>query len=301
MRGVQIRSLRHLSGGPGFPEESARLPKDVSNLSRVMLERVFAEEEKAGRPLKFSRFFVCTTTPDRLCPSLGQMLQSMFPTVLSRVPTHDIVQGCAASITTLSLAAEWVAATGSRVLFLAADTAGRAVSTRSSLHSGFSDGAFGCVIEPTEDASKGLLKHCTIHYSDVRDVVLVELGHRTRDLLKDLKDQDLEDALGLKFDRRKALQLAGQAKAFSEEFFEGQSPADHVILHQVNPKILEEVRKDAFAKQPGFIDRSHEVGNCGVATVGVVLSLHWDQVQGRKVFLCSFGTGGVITGSYWQL
>jgi len=282
----------------------------VTAIAKNLLDRLLEQEVQVNPRLEFTHFFVVTSCPETLSPSLGQTLQAAFPKVLSRVPTHDFVQGCAGSVTNLSLAAELAQLKSGRILFLAVEAASEAVSERSELYPGFSDGGFACVIDATQGGAMRLLKSATIQYPEVRDTVLVELGHRSRQKIHDQlarNDFDLhaalrqvEDALGLKFDRRKALKLASHAGGFATEFFADQEEPEFLILHQVNPRILEDVRAKVFARYPGFIDESAEVGNCGVASVGVVLSKNWTQVQGKRVFLCSFGTGGVISGSYWQ-
>ena len=49
-----------------------------------------------------------------------------------------------------------------------------------------------------------------------------------------------------------------------------------------------------------FINVSKITGNCGVASVGVALDMIKKDIDNRKLMLCSFGTGGVITAGLWQ-
>jgi len=43
-----------------------------------------------------------------------------------------------------------------------------------------------------------------------------------------------------------------------------------------------------------------QTGNCGCATTGIVLNAIKDEIENKKLMLCSFGTGGVITAALWQ-
>ncbi len=73
-----------------------------------------------------------------------------------------------------------------------------------------------------------------------------------------------------------------------------------MILHQVNPLILKHLKSVFKRYQIEFIDVSALTGNCGAASVGIALTLIRDRIENKKVFLCSFGTGGVITAGLWQ-
>jgi 3-oxoacyl-[acyl-carrier-protein] synthase III len=71
-------------------------------------------------------------------------------------------------------------------------------------------------------------------------------------------------------------------------------------LHQVNPEILKHLRS-VFAKYDiEFVDGSDLTGNCGAASVGIALHHVKNMMKGKKILLCSFGTGGVITAGLWQ-
>lgn len=301
------------------------LPPECFAMGEALWRHVLDARQRRGASTAFGRIIVATSAPDRLSPSLAQMLQARFPELLSKVPALDLVQGCAGSVSGLCLAAEWADAFKKPVLFLAVDAASRATSPWAELNAGFGDGAFACVVAPCRgsDASDAtpLLKHCVTQFSDVRDVVLVGLGHHTRSLVQDDKLQaafgtrdtvprkrvedwarELEDGFGLVFNRKLALRLVDHARGFVREFFEGLPKPDRVVLHQVNPRILDEVEKRVFPRSEGyrgFENHAEEIGNCGASSAGLVLGRVWKP--GERVFLCSFGTGGVISGSLWQL
>lgn len=313
----------HTQPVPESPAYWVRGPvaSSCSAMGEALLEKILNSRKQRGATLKFGKFIAATSAPDRLSPSLAQTLQTRFPEELARTPSLDLVQGCAGSVSGLCLAAEWAQAYQKPVLFLAVDAASRATSPWSELNSGFGDGAFACVVEPQAPGiALGLTKHCVTQFGDVRDVVLVGLGHHTRSLVQEDKLQakfgaqtsiprslveswarDLEDGLGLAFNRKLAMRLVEHARAFVQEFFEGVEKPDRVVLHQVNPRILDEVERRVFPAAEGyrgFENQAAEVGNCGAASVGLVFGRVWRP--GERVFLCSFGTGGVISGSLWQ-
>jgi hypothetical protein len=49
-----------------------------------------------------------------------------------------------------------------------------------------------------------------------------------------------------------------------------------------------------------FINEAEVTGNCGASTTGVVLYRIREKLEGKKIMICSFGTGGVITAGLWQ-
>ena len=80
---------------------------------------------------------------------------------------------------------------------------------------------------------------------------------------------------------------------------ESETP-DILILHQVNPIIMNHL-EDAFKKYDlRFVNIADKMGNCGAASVGIALNEIKDEIINQKVMLCSFGTGGVITAGLWQ-
>jgi 3-oxoacyl-[acyl-carrier-protein] synthase III len=89
-------------------------------------------------------------------------------------------------------------------------------------------------------------------------------------------------------------------KLFYLEFVNEAAAPDIMILHQVNPLIVNHL-KIIFSKyKTEFVDVSAVTGNCGAASVGIALDKVKDTIHNKKVLLCSFGTGGVITAGLWQ-
>jgi prolipoprotein diacylglyceryltransferase len=75
---------------------------------------------------------------------------------------------------------------------------------------------------------------------------------------------------------------------------------DIIVFHQVNPDIVKILRKLFSSKQCEVVDFSEIVGNCGAASFGIAMNMIQDKLNHEKVFLCSFGTGGVISAGLWQ-
>jgi 3-oxoacyl-[acyl-carrier-protein] synthase III len=91
-----------------------------------------------------------------------------------------------------------------------------------------------------------------------------------------------------------------EAEKFYLDFIEQTGHPDILILHQVNVPIINHLEK-VFAKYPiRFINKAKETGNCGCATTGILLDQLKNEIRDKKVMICGFGTGGVITAGLWQ-
>ena len=106
--------------------------------------------------------------------------------------------------------------------------------------------------------------------------------------------------LGLRLDNHLAIKLMKEAERFYLDFIEHTGHPDLLILHQVNEPIIDHLEK-VFSKYPiRFINMAKETGNCGCATTGILLNHLKNETKNKKVMICSFGTGGVITAGMWQ-
>jgi 3-oxoacyl-[acyl-carrier-protein] synthase III len=91
-----------------------------------------------------------------------------------------------------------------------------------------------------------------------------------------------------------------EAEGFYLEFIEQTGHPDLLILHQVNELIINHLEK-VFSRYPvRFINIAKQSGNCGCATTGILLHHIQHEIENKKVMICSFGTGGVITAGLWQ-
>jgi 3-oxoacyl-[acyl-carrier-protein] synthase III len=214
----------------------------------------------------------------------------------------DIVQGCGGGVSSMILASQLAELNKSHTLVIAADAAQKATSVSSDVFHVFKNGAFGCTISYTED-QKGLIHYKTCQYKDLFEVVTIRLGQDTVDMIQNNMEDFRTDPrkwLGLRMDNRLALKLMQKAERFYLEFIEKTGHPDILILHQVNVPIIDHLQR-VFEKYPvRFINRADETGNCGCATAGIVLDSIKDEIENKKVMICSFGTGGMIIAGLWQ-
>jgi 3-oxoacyl-[acyl-carrier-protein] synthase III len=250
----------------------------------------------------FSHLVVATSCPDSIAPSLGQCIIERLHSYLGEVCCIDLVQGCAGGVNALILGSQLADINHSSVMVVTADAAQKATSADSSLHSIFSNGASACILKYTVKP-KGLLKYRSRQYLNLSQVVTIKLGHDADDVIRsNLEDmaRDPRKHLGLSMNNGLAIQLMKQAEKFYLDFIGESLQPDILLLHQVNPEILNHLQK-VFSPYPvEFINLAGKVGNCGASTTGVVLHKIYEKIENKKVMICSFGTGGVITAGLWQ-
>ena len=280
-----------------------------SNEMPEQTKQVFSLAERSLRPLissglphHVSHLIAATTCPDSLAPSLGQLIIERFNHSLENCHSIDIVQGCAGGVTAMILGSQLAELNKSSVLVVQADAAKKATSKTKRIHKIFGNGSFACLISYNNSA-KGLLHSKSRQYGGLSEVVTVNLGHDAGEIImKEKKDManDPRKHLGLSMNNILAIRLMRNAEEFYTDFVKETTAPDIMILHQVNPIILRHL-KSVFKKYKlEFVDVSDLTGNCGVASVGIALNSVKDTIQGKKVLLCSFGTGGVITAGLWQ-
>lgn len=275
------------------PEEK----KQVFKLAEEVIRPVF---HKSGYS-RFSTFIITTTCPDSLAPSLGQALADKYNSELGSAQVIDMVQGCAGGVSSMILASQLAECKKEPVLLVNADAAKKATSQTSKIHEIFGNGSFACVVE-CNDHSGGLIHSKSQQYKGLSDVVTVKLGHDADHYIMNKKDItcDPRKHLGLEMNQIMALRLLRKAEDFYNEFVAESEKPDVLLLHQVNPDILMKLEK-LFAKyEVEFINVADQIGNCGSATTGLAFHMTFDQMKDKKVMLCSFGTGGIITAGMWQ-
>jgi IMP cyclohydrolase len=134
-------------------------------------------------------------------------------------------------------------------------------------------------------------------------VVTIALGHDADEIIATHIESIVTDSrkyLGLRLNNYLAIKLMKEAEGFYLSFIEKTGHPDILILHQVNEHIINHLQQ-VFAKYPvRFINMAKQTGNCGCATTGIVLHHLKNEIQNKKVMICSFGTGGVITAGLWQ-
>jgi 3-oxoacyl-[acyl-carrier-protein] synthase III len=250
----------------------------------------------------YSHVLVATSCPDAIAPSLGQCINQHFNDILGSSHTIDIVQGCAGGISALLLASQLSELNKSNILVIAADAAQKATSPSSEVFEVFNNGVFACCVSYTEENYR-MIYHQSRQYKDLYKVVTIGLGHDADAIIAaNIGDMttDPRKHLGLRLNNQLAIKLMKEAEGFYLDFIEQTGHPDLLILHQVNELIINHLEK-VFSKYPvHFINMAKETGNCGCATTGIVLHHLKNEIKNKKVMICSFGTGGVITAGLWQ-
>ncbi len=268
----------------------------VLSLSEYCLDRVFDEK------MEYSHLLVATSCPDSIAPSLGQSLNQCFHPLLSNTHTIDLVQGCAGGVSALILASHLAEFNRSNVLVVTADAARKASSPSSPVYKAFNNGVFASCIS-FSDNNKRLIHSKSKQYKDLHNVVKIGLGHDADEIISENLEEILTDSrkhLGLLLNNHLAIKLMKEAESFYLNFISECGHPDILILHQVNEQIINHLEQ-VFSKYPlRFINIAKMTGNCGCATTGIVLDIIKSEIQNKKVMICSFGTGGLITAGLWQ-
>lgn len=279
-------------------EKILEKPRQVLSLAERTVKSLLSEDTAKN----ISHLVVSTTCPDMLSPSLGQMLNEKFHSIFSNCHTIDVVQGCAGGVTAMVLGSQLAELNRSNVMVVQADAAKKATSQTKYIHKIFGNGSFACMMSHG-NSTKGLLHYKSQQYKGLSEVVTVKLGHDADIIImKEPKDMatDPRKHLGLSLNNSMALQLLRNAETFYKDFVKESTTPDIMVLHQVNPDIMRHLQS-MFAKyKVEFVNGSALTGNCGAASVGIALHNVKDKLQGKKILLCSFGTGGVITAGLWQ-
>ena len=252
--------------------------------------------------ISYSHLFAATSCPDSISPSLGQCINQYYNQSFSRTHTIDIVQGCTGGVSAMIQASQMAEMNRSNVLVIASDAAKKATSVSSEVYSVFKNGVFGCNIFYTAE-NTGLIHYKSYQYKDLFDVVTIRLGHDADAvIMENIREMETDPRkyLGLRLDNNLAIKLMQKAESFYLDFIVHTGHPDILILHQVNVLIINHLQI-VFAKYPvEFINMAEETGNCGCATTGITLNSIKDRIEGKKVMICSFGTGGVIIAGLWQ-
>ena len=281
-------------GKPHLQKESSN---QVFQLAKKVLQPVL--EKNPG--LKFNYFIVTTSCPDALAPSIGQALTDRYNKELGDSHLIDMVQGCAGGVNGMILASKLVESGHSPILLLSVDAAKKATSSQRSIYNIFGNGSFACIIQKSNTSST-LLHSKSKSFKGLSKVVEINLGHDADTIILNNDDIRIDPRLrlGLNMNKSLAIKLLRNAEKFYNEFVEEASKPDILILHQVNPKIISTLSKVFSKYEVEVFDVAEKTGNCGSATTGIAFHMIYEKLAGKKVMICGFGTGGVISAGLWQ-
>jgi len=272
-------------------------PKQVLSLAEKSLLPIL----RVKMPKKLTHLIAATTCPDSIAPSLGQSITQKYHSVFGNCHVIDLVQGCAGGVSALILGSQLAELHKSSVIVVLSDAARKSTSQNSKMMKIFGNGSYACLIT-YENTAKGLMHNKSRQYKDLVDVVSIKLGHDASYVISQELDitKDPRKYLGISINNYLAIKLLRKAKSFFNEFIEESSLPDVIILHQVNPSIVRVLKSVFKPYHCKFVDTSKITGNCGTASIGIALHTIKQESQNKKIFLCSFGTGGVITAGLWQ-
>lgn len=277
-------------------------PKNFNSVSRMAIE-VLSETLEQYDTQKIKILIAITSCPDKVAPSLGQTILDHFKELSRDIQIIDLVQGCSGGANGLILASQLCAAYNSEVLVVASDAALNGVDNSSPLSKVLSNGAFSCIVVPAESDAGLLFKHHQ-YFEGLFDVVDIPVGQNSAPLLSNEKNasENPWEILQIKVNRKKTVQFMQYAESYIQQITNlSQHQPHYAIMHQANPHIMDWLNK-AFAKfNIQSIDMSSEIGNCGTATIGVVLHKKFCELENKIVLLSSFGTGGGINVGIWKL
>lgn len=257
--------------GSDLPEH----PKQVFSLAEKSLRPLL----ESGLPDHVSHLLAATTCPDSLAPSLGQLVIEKFNHSLKNCHSIDIVQGCAGGVTAMILGSQLAEINKSSVLIVQADAAKKATSKSKGINKIFGNGSFAGLIS-YKDSAKGLLHSKSRQYKGLSEVVTVNLGHNTAEIImKEKKDvvSNPRKHLGLSMNNLLAIRLMRNAEEFYIDFVKEAPTPDVMILHQVNPIILRHLESVFKKYKFEFVNVSESTGNCGVASVGIALNSEFSE------------------------
>lgn len=288
----EIKYINALNEPPGKNSDSSgKVFKMANELIRSM--GIFSES--------INYLISATSCPDSLSPSLSQNLCSANPKLLNNTHCFDLVQGCTGGVSAFILGSKLAETKGVSVLVVQSDAAQKATSDKRSYYSIFGNGAFTALLV-NKSTGSCLLYSKSYQVPGLEEIVKIRLGHDADEIIKDQKkvSEDPRYFLGLELDNSMAIKLLKSSKTFYLLFVKESCEPDVLILHQVNPRIIGFLKLFLNDFKGEFIDVSAEIGNCGAATTGIAYYKTQDRLKGKKVLICSFGTGGVITAGLWQ-
>ena len=259
--------------------------------------------ERAGIRLEEIDFIIfATLNPDYMFPGSGVLLQRDLGLSEKEIPALDIRNQCSGFIYGLSIADQFIKTgmyknvllVGSEIHSSGLDFSdeGRDVTVL------FGDGAGAVILQPTEEAGKGVLTthlHADGTHAE-RLAVLAPSGHEKRHISHEMIDDrrvypTMNGRYVFKFAIEKfpeVIQEALQTTGLSTE------DIDMFIPHQANLRISEAVRMRLGLSEDKVHNNIMKYGNTTAASIPIALNEAWELGKvkdGDLVCLAAFGSG----------
>ncbi|MEM7658665.1 MAG: beta-ketoacyl-ACP synthase III [Bacteroidota bacterium] len=259
--------------------------------------------ERAGISVEEIDFIIFgTLNPDYMFPGSGVLLQRDLGLSEKGIPALDIRNQCSGFIYGLSIADQFIKTgmyknvllVGSEIHSSGLDFSdeGRDVTVL------FGDGAGAVILQPTEEAGKGILTthlHADGTHAE-RLAVLAPSGHKERHISKEMiDDRSIYPVMNGRYVFKFAIEK------FPEVIMEalnatGLSTEDinMFIPHQANLRIAEAVRRTLGLSADQVHNNIMKYGNTTAASIPIALNEAWELgkvKEGDLVCLAAFGSG----------
>jgi 3-oxoacyl-[acyl-carrier-protein] synthase III len=264
-----------------------------------------AEEclRRAGGPADVDCVLVPTITPDHLTPSTAATVIRRLG--LTSAWGYDLSAACSGFLYGLVTAAKLVeSGAARRVLVCAADRMS-CVTNPADRYTAIllGDGAGVALVEPTQDATVGLIDFLfRVDPAGECEVVIPAGGSRLPASAETVRDG--KHCLFMSGPPVFRAAVAGMS-AIASELLARQglsvSDLDWFVPHQANGRILEAVADRLGVPPDRCAVNVDRYGNTSAATIPIVLSEWWQAGRlrpGSKILMCSFGAGYTIGAVY---
>jgi 3-oxoacyl-[acyl-carrier-protein] synthase-3 len=269
-----------------------------ADLARAAAERAL---NMAGvTPKDVDAIVYATSTPDHYAPGNGVFLQRLLG--LATIPAMDIHQACSGFVYGLSVADAWIrSGQFRRILLVGAEVQSTAMDVRTEGRNTaviFADGAGAVVLEPTDQAGRGLLAFDLHSDGTLAEMLWVDvpgcmyhprITKQHIDEGRHFLQMDGKEVFRHAVTRMPESVLAVLARI-------GASPTEMALLlpHQANLRISEMVQKALKLRDDQVYNNIQHYGNTTAATIPILLDecVRAGRVKsGDLIVVTAFGAG----------
>jgi 3-oxoacyl-[acyl-carrier-protein] synthase III len=257
---------------------------------------------KSAGATEVDAVLLATTTPDRPCPATAPDIASRLG--LGEVPAFDIAAVCSGFVYGLAVGGGLVTSGIARsVLVIGADTYSTILNPEDRTTAPiFGDGAGAVVLRAGAAGELGALGPFDLGSDGTRaDLITIPAGgSRQRSSPDSVPDGDQYFQMqGRKVFKHAVLRMAASARKVLSAAGWELSEVDHLVAHQANERILEELASELGLPADRVVSHIAGVGNTSAASIPLALvdAAEAGRLRpGQRVLLTAFG-GGLTWGS----
>ena len=257
---------------------------------------------KSAEATEVDAVLLATTTPDRPCPATAPAIASRLG--LDAAPAFDIAAVCSGFVYGLAVGGGLVTSGIARsVLVIGADTYSTILNPEDRNTTPiFGDGAGAVVLRAGTAGEPGALGPFDLGSDGtLADLITVPAGgSRQRSSPDSVPDGDQYFQMqGRKVFKNAVLRMAASARTVLAAAGWELSEVDHLVAHQANSRILEELADQLGLPADRVVSNIADVGNTSAASIPLALvdAAQAGQLRpGQRVLLTAFG-GGLTWGS----